>query len=86
MSVETLEPVGDDTGEPVQLVGTCPDCGHRLRAVFDGRYTRFRCRLCGACWGAAGNSVERIDPLACGRCRFRPLCLAQPDDHPLRAA
>jgi hypothetical protein len=79
--------MANDTCELVQLVGACPDCGHRrLRAVFDGHQTNFRCRLCGACWRGEPGTVERVDPLGCGRCHFRPLCLATPGYDPVRAA
>ena len=46
-----------------QTLFVCPNCGSgQLESEFDGEFTNFRCRACGACWHWELNYISRVSP------------------------
>ncbi len=65
----------------------CPTCGStRLVAVNTGDETNFLCEGCGRCWHVGMGRVSRVDPLSCGGCLHREVCLARVRDDEEAAA
>jgi hypothetical protein len=68
--------VADDDLHVVTGIGPCPECGHALRAVFDGESVNLLCPTCGACWHDELGWLHRVRPETCPGCSLRGICRA----------
>lgn len=66
--------VVEDTVHVIAKIGRCPECGHALRAVFDGEATNLLCLTCGICWHDELGWITRVDPKTCPGCSLHGVC------------
>lgn len=78
-NVTMTVPAPPVTGSRV-ILDRCPGCaGEHLYTAFNGEGTNFLCRVCNRCWSVSPGRVDRVDPLICPGCEWRPVCTSRWD-------